>query len=147
MADDKRPDDGLLFTLRPHMSEEDARAYNEARRRIAAQMFAAFAPQASALAAMHERWAEAIERAACAPFNLPDCAGVALAVAQVYEEAMRAGAMIGAAFAGLVAQAEESARIFTSAVAVMPEDEREEWRCALEDAPLEPVDVNASGVM
>jgi hypothetical protein len=96
---------------------------------------------------MRAEWAETIEQAARIDFGALDCSAVGLAVAQVYEEAARSGAMIGAAIAGLAAQAQETARIIGEAVAAMPEDEREERRRALEDAPLRPVDVNASGIM
>jgi len=44
-------------------------------------------------------------------------------------------------------QAEETHRMIAEAVASMPEDEREELRRAIEDAPLGEADVNASGMM
>jgi len=136
MREDNKPE--LRFTLRTLVNEEDAA---EARRRMVAQILADFTPTADAIRAMHKT----VAHIASIDFRVPDCSAVALAVAQIYEEAQRAGAMIGAAFAGLVEQMEESARLFGETIAAMPEEEREELRRALEDAPPEEVDVNANG--
>jgi hypothetical protein len=129
MTDEKRPDAGLLFTLRPPLSEEDVRAYEEACRKMVGQLFAAYTVRAD--------------------FMPPDFSSLAAAVARVNDDAIRTGATIAAALLGVAEQVREVTRIFGERVAAMPEDEREEWRQAFEDAPPCEVDVNAndSGVM
>jgi hypothetical protein len=144
---DKGKRDELLFTLRAPLSEEDVRAYEEARRKVAAQVFVALAPGVGGVAAMYEHAAEAIARAAVLRLNVPDFSRVVLAVAQVAEESARMGSLIASAIAGVYEQTCESVRIFGETVAAMTEDEREELRRAFEDAPLEPVDVDAEGLM
>jgi hypothetical protein len=147
MTDEKRPSADLLFTLRAPLSEEDVRAGEEARRRIAAQVLAACVPNAEAIEAMRASWAGAIAFASLARVNVPDLSGLALAVAHVAEESARMASLMVSAIAGVSEQVRESVRIFGETVAAMPEDEREELGRAFEDAPLESVDVNAEGLM
>lgn len=131
----------LRFTLRG-FSEEDARAFEDARRRIAAQAAAALMPTAEGLTRIYEQLAAVAVGVPRVNFE-----GVGTAVAQVLEESRRTGEVIGRGLAAFAEQMQESARILAESVAAMPDEDREELRRAIEDAPLCEVDVTASAVM
>ncbi|MBA3804102.1 MAG: hypothetical protein H0X14_00075 [Acidobacteria bacterium] len=62
-------------------------------------------------------------------------------------DAGRVAGCVAAFVRALRRQSEETGRLLADAIAAMPEEEREELRRAIEDAPLERVDVNAAGNM
>lgn len=101
--------------------------------------------------------AETVKRAMCTPLAFDaaafarslqpaqDFARVAeLATAQLLARVGQVCAAWVALAEEMTRQAEQAGIARTASVRAMPEEEREELRRAIEDAPLEPVDVDAS---
>lgn len=74
-------------------------------------------------------------------------ADIARSVAAFYPPKIHIGAAVVESVRAFQTQAAEAVAAWARYLEGMPEGEREEMRRALEDAPLEPVDINAPGVM
>jgi hypothetical protein len=129
MSDEKKPDvpDFMLPGLRA----------SEAARRAMASLVATM----TRLPTLPDGWLASFEAA------MSSSAAAMRAAAQMICLPAHFAAFSHAALEGLDRQVEQMRRSFAESIAAMPEEEREELRRAIEDAPLLPVDVDAPGVM
>ena len=131
MSEEKR-DDGLLFKLRPR-----AGVYDEDALRSAIE---------SATQAATDVRAQ-IGRTLLGAVAAFDASRLAVASVDSASALRAVGAMLAAittASCAFAEQVERASLAIEDAIRSMPEEEREELRRAIEDAPLEEVDVNAS---